>query len=257
MFTPVSARISAVLPWSMWPAVPSVSGFIRASAPCAARTTSGTSFLGQRARVEQHLPVVRCARSPAARASRSARASASGSAVERHRRSLELEQRQRPAAHAAHRRARSAPARRSPARSAAPAPPASHSAMSSMASTGISRTRAVGVAVQPERRLERGQRQLVDAQRARQRMPARRRHGVAPAHDQPRLRDRRAACRPSSRPARRRPPPTRARGGSSAATASSHALAGQPASPSRCRRSPARRARTAPRPARPPRTRRS
>ena len=26
MSTPVSARISAVLPWSMWPAVPSVSG---------------------------------------------------------------------------------------------------------------------------------------------------------------------------------------------------------------------------------------
>ena len=43
----------------------------------------------------------------------------------------------------------------------------------SIASTGISRARALGIAVEPQRRLERGERELVDAQRPRERVLAR------------------------------------------------------------------------------------
>ena len=127
----------------------------------------------------------------------------------------QLEQRERAAADAARRtrrspRPRSAPARRS-ARAAAPR------RRRSIASTGISSRR---VAMQPQRRLQRGQRELVDPQRPGQRVarapPRPRRRGRRAA----RPAGRRAACRRRSRPAPRPPRPSGRTAGSSTASSS-------------------------------------
>ena len=104
------------------------------------------------------------------------------------------------------------------------------------------------VAVEAERRLERGERELVEAQRAGERVLLRGRRPRRACRPSRRPAGRRAACRPRSRRARRR----RAR---SAARAARRRGAGGPrrGCRSRRRRSPARRARTAPR-SRPPAT---
>ena len=72
-------------------------------------------------------------------------------------------------------------------------------------STGTARTAAGRVAVQLEGRLQRGQRQLVEAQRACQRMAAHALDGVGACRRRCRPAARPAACRPRSRPASRRP----------------------------------------------------
>ena len=106
----------------------------------------------------------RVAARAAARAARRRRAPA----AHRDRRALQLEQRQRAAADRARWRARS----RTPAAAARPprsrraaarrAPRAPARGAASICSTGISRSRALRVAVQAQRRLERRQRELVD-----------------------------------------------------------------------------------------------
>ncbi len=190
-----SARGSAsVLPWSMWPAVPSVSGAVIPSrvrlAPAAASSSSSSS-VSVRGSSSSRPSWIRRDHRRVDRAERPRERLRVP--VERHDRPLELEQRQRrrPPTFAAAR----VTCARSPIAAASRAARAASvsSSAASIASTGISVARACGVAVQPQRRLERGQRQLVDPQRPGQRMPAGGRHRVPPAHDQAR-----PAVRPSS-----------------------------------------------------------
>ena len=212
MSTPVSARISAVLPWSMCPAVPSVSGG-RSSRPSAARAaaaTASSSSLAQRARIAAPAPLVDPAttggsprRSAPARASGRARRAArppgpraragQGAAAD-----LGGCARMTPAAGSDRRRASRAAA--SPARLGG----AEHGQHGDLRA-GRSR-----VAIQRQRRLQRGQRELVDAQGAGERMRAGGRDASPVPDQQAGLRVRRAACRPSSTRAPRRPPPSAA-----------------------------------------------
>src|SRR4051794_34597474 len=94
---PVSALISAVLPWSMWPAVPSVSGAsvkrLDNSVGCDARLV-----VGERARIQKQPAVTRaaddrriCGTQPARQLVRAELAGIHGTD-----RTLQLEQRQRP-----------------------------------------------------------------------------------------------------------------------------------------------------------------
>ena len=222
MSTPVSARISAVLPWSMWPAVPSVSGAgaHRARSRTAARAAAAaasTSSSAQRARVEQHPAVV----DP--RDHR--RVAVAQRARERRRR-----RRRRPARPPGPRARAAAARRRRPCATArtisASAPIASRQPTRPRGQrrlVAVEHRQHRDLAPRPlagrgtaQRRLERGQRQLVDPQRPRQRVRAARprpRRRVRPAAPPA---GRRAACRPSSRRARRRPRPTACSAGSSA-----------------------------------------
>ena len=133
-----------------------------------------------------------------------------GSAGQRHRRALELEQRQRAAADLRGCRARRSPPAPIPARSRRARAASVVLAASSIASTGISRRARRGSRYSAQRRLERGQRQLVDPQRARERVRARGGDRVGAARRSARPAGRRAACRPSSTRARRPPPPSAA-----------------------------------------------
>ena len=154
---PVSAATSAVLPWSMWPAVPSVRGVIRRH-----------SVVGERAAVEQHAgPRCDARRPPADR--RPQRGRQRVAAVERageaRRARAAAGRRRRPGPRVAHhRRRRAARPARSPARARRPPARAAAAQHRHLAQ------RPLRVAVELERRLERGQRQLVDPHRAGERV---------------------------------------------------------------------------------------
>ena len=126
--------------------------------------------------------------------------------VERHRRPLELGQRQRAAARAGG-ASRSAPrARRLPSFSRRARAESRSGAASSIARTGSSDLARFGVAVERQRGLERRQRQLVDPQRAGKRVRSRDRDRSFGSPAAARPAGPRAACRPSSTRAPRRRP---------------------------------------------------
>ncbi len=245
----------------MWPAVPRVSGAGRSTA---ASESSAPAQPRPRAPSPRRSACEgRAARRPSwiATDQRAGRRGAERSPVppdrarrDRHSRALQLEQRQRPAAHPANRE-RCHAERRSAIRpgAARPVARARRSDASSIASTGISRRARCGVAVQQQRRLERRERQLVDPQRPGQRMASgRRRPPRAVPTSSP-------ACGPpsslspeqhtSAAPADER---TADRGLLRRAPACARR---RPAPPSRRRRSRAHRARRAPRSRRPRRSR--
>ena len=184
------------------PRTPSGKISVARSPHCRPADQRASSSSAERAGVEQQAAVLdaadqrrvaaRAARRRARRAGRAARRPARAARAAAARRRRRGRSPRRP------RRPRSAPA------SAARGRERSRGACS-IASTGISSGR---VAVQPQRRLQRGERELVDPQRARQRMRARRarprrrgRRAAPPA-------GRRAACRRRSTRAPRPPRPS-------------------------------------------------
>ena len=144
--TPVSARISAVLPWSMWPAVPSVSGAaVTEAQPRAATAHAGSSSASPSVRGSSSTRPSWIRAITGGSAARSACASAPGSRV--------AAPRPGPRARAAAARRRrpwptartiSARARRSRPRARAARAPSVSSEASSIASTGISRRARAG-----------------------------------------------------------------------------------------------------------------
>ena len=176
---PVSARTSQVLPWSMWPAVPTVSG-MRRDAPRRPRRPRRRSSVRQ---------------SSSSRPSRTiADDRRLAEAQRRRERLLDRAREARRARRAAARRRRRA--RRSPR----PSPPTSRgeplrarahgrrAASREHAQHRDLAPRALRVEVERERRLERGERQLVGAQRALERVPAQALDEVGAADDDARLR---------------------------------------------------------------------
>ena len=171
---------------------------------------------------------------------------------DRDHRALQLQQRQRSAAGPARSLARSRRRAAPPAldRDRVVQPPAR--AASSLLGRGQhlaapgSPPRALGIAVEAQRRLERGERELVDPQRARERMRAQALDRLAAGRRRARPAGRRAACRPRSR-RRRRPRRRCARADGSSAHAALDGRRVPPprrrALPSRGRRSPPARAR--------------
>ena len=172
---PVSARTSHVLPWSMWPAVPTVSGMRRprrrprrAPRP---RACGSRAAAGRRAR-SRHRRLV-----PAQR--RGERL------LDRAGERRQLVQRQRAAADA--RRPSPRPRRRRRLRDARRA----RAPLRRLAQHAQHRhlgERALGVEIEQQRPLERGEAELVDAQRAVERMAPQPLDEVGAADDDPRLR---------------------------------------------------------------------
>ena len=161
---PVSASTSAVLPWSMWPAVPSVSARQPRAAPARRRRGRPRARRRRRASVRgvEQQATASTRRPPAAREpARSAACSAAARVGHGAAALAGAQRRQRSAADAGLRRRR--PRRPTPPPAARRARGRRSGGSCAIRSTGSAAPGTRRVAMQAQRRLERGERQLVDA----------------------------------------------------------------------------------------------